>query len=525
MTATSPRGPTTPAPSIWRRPAGAPPASLLLALLALTTAAAYLALVLPPLRLDRHPPDRRFNLASSLGEDVPGLARFVLTMALLFGLYLAAVAAARRPGRGRAVVALAGGALIAVTLFPAHPFYSFDVFHYIASTRVLYEHGYNPLIVPPASITGDPLTLLPDWSSIPSPYGPVWNLLTAVPHYATGGSDSAIANLLAFKALSVAFALGAAWLAGAIAERLRPGSRPVAVVLFAWNPLIILHTAGDAHNDAVMVCLMLLAAYCAVRGWMVRAALALTLSALVKFASLLLLPLLLVWLLKSDRPHRRREAALVAAVVPLVAIAAYLPFWEGRETLAAAMEEGSYLTTSVAAVFAPALEWSMSRHTAEVMLTLGSRLLFLPAFALVLRRMRPTPSSLLSSAAIAYLLYLLIAAAWFMPWYVLWPLAFAAAMPFNGRAVTLIVALSFGALMLPVSTNYLSGMSDRGDAWPPMHVVAVLVVWSPVAVAAAWPRPRGSVGLIVRKKGAGGDSAAAGVWYSHSDGNGREATP
>jgi hypothetical protein len=515
----------SPAPPLLRLAAGDAPAALLLALVALATAACYATLVLSPLRLDYHAPDRRFNLASSLGEGFSGLVRFVLTMALLFALYLAAIALARRPGRARALVAIGGGVLVALPLLAAHPFYSFDVFHYIASMRVLYEHGHNPLVVPPVAVSGDPLTHLPDWSSIPSPYGPVWNLIAAVPHYATRGSDSATTNLLAFKFLSVAFALWAAWLAGSIAEWLRPGSRAVAVVLFAWNPLVVLHTAGDAHNDSVMVCLMLLAAYCAVRGWVVRAGVALALSALVKFASLLLLPLLVAWLLRSERPHRRREATVVTLVVPLIAFAAYLPFWEGRETLRATMEEGSYLTTSFAAAFAPALESAMSRHAAEVALTFGARLLFLPVYAVVLKRMNATPSSFLSSGATSYLLYLLVAAAWFMPWYVLWPLALAAAMPYNGRAVPLIVALSFGALLLPVSTNYLSGMSDQGDAWPPMHIVAVLLVWTGVALVAAWPRLRVGASLIVGKKGAGGDSGGEGMWYSRSDGNGREATP
>src|ERR1700694_1875212 len=47
------------------------------------------------------------------------------------------------------------------------------------------------------------------------------------------------------------------WLLGRV-MRGKPRARLAAFVLFAWNPLMLFDTAGNAHNDALMVTLLLL---------------------------------------------------------------------------------------------------------------------------------------------------------------------------------------------------------------------------------------------------------------------------
>src|ERR1700694_86522 len=47
------------------------------------------------------------------------------------------------------------------------------------------------------------------------------------------------------------------WLLGRV-MRAKPRARLAAFVLFAWNPLMLFDAAGNAHNDALMVTLVLL---------------------------------------------------------------------------------------------------------------------------------------------------------------------------------------------------------------------------------------------------------------------------
>jgi alpha-1,6-mannosyltransferase len=454
------------------------------------SAAAYTLLITLPLRLDSQAPSQAFDLAKALGTDGAGLARFLLTMALLFGLYLMATFAAHRAGQRCAWLALGLGAMMMLALLPAHPWYSRDVHHYIASMRVLYTHGQNPYLVPPAAVSGDALTTLADWSWLPSPYGPVWTLLTALPAAAGRSWESATVYLIAFKALAAGCALGAAWLAGATAERLRAGTRTFAVVLVAWNPLVVLHAAGDGHNDATMLLFVSAAMYLVVRGRPVWAGWALAGGALVKFVPVLLLPLLVTAIWRSGRPRWRWESGMVVLAFPIAALLAYLPFWDGWQTLRPTLEEGSYLTTSPQAVLAVLFTGSLPGETAGGLVSVGSRLLFVPVLMAVLlqtRRREDVPGQ----GALALLGWLAVASPWFMPWYALWPLVLAAAVPWRRGLLAVVLALTAGALFLPAVTGYLMPMSGQGRSWPLLHILGVAVVWGPVALTSAvlWWRP------------------------------------
>jgi hypothetical protein len=469
------------------------------ALAALTVAncVLYGALVVAPLRLDRHSPSRFFNLARAVGENGAGLARFTLTAGVLLGLYLLAVAIARRGGTGTAVMALAGAAAADLVLLPAHPFYSQDVFHYLAAARVWVVHGANPLVVPPAAFPTDSAVRLSDWSHLPSPYGPLWTYLAALPAWLFRHDEHLAPAVVAYKGLAAVCGLGAAWLAGATAERLRAGTRAVAVVLFAWNPLTVLHLAGDGHNDAAMLLLLAAALYLAARERPVAAGVALMLAGLVKFAALLALPLVLAWLLRSARSHRRKEATLLVAAGLGLAVLAYLPFWEGRRTLETALDEGGYLTTSFHALILPLLAALLTRDAAEWLVVVGTRLVFVVLLLLLARQVRDR-ASLVDTSAAALLLYLVAAAPWFMAWYALWPLLPAAARP-GTRVNALAVALSGGALLLPVATNYLTVMSGQPEQWRWLHAVAVAIVFAPPTLTwLVWRWKRVDAGVKVR---------------------------
>ncbi|MFN8559339.1 MAG: hypothetical protein U0531_19045 [Dehalococcoidia bacterium] len=62
-----------------------------------------------------------------------------------------------------------------------------DLFHNQADARTLWVHGANPLIVPP-SAHDYPIGI--SWANQPSPYGPIWNLLTVVPARLAGDTTS-----------------------------------------------------------------------------------------------------------------------------------------------------------------------------------------------------------------------------------------------------------------------------------------------------------------------------------------------
>lgn len=444
----------------------------------------YLSVVWLPLRLDRHPPSLFFNLARALGEDATGLTLFAAAMLALFALYLAGVAAIERMTGRTTATAVLVGVVLSATVLGAHPWYSYDVYHYVATGRVLHRYHENPLTLPPSAFPDDRATALSDWRDLPSPYGPLWALVQAAPYHAAGAGVAA--QVIAYKALAAGATLLTALLAGAIAHHLRPGARATAIALVLWNPLVVLHTAGDAHNDMMMLAALMAALYVLVRGRPGWAGWPLAAAALIKVAALVAVPFVVGFLLRSARPRRRREAVLVVVALPVLAAALYSPFWQGPETVHTLVDEGRYVTTSWPAVVRPALERWIAAETAESMLTTGVRLAFLPVACWLVWRTRGDPVDLLCRLALFLVLLLALATPWYMPWYALWPAPIVAAVWWQRRALSLVLALSLGALLLPVATNYLTVISGDNDGWPAKHAVATVLAFGPLAVVALW---------------------------------------
>src|SRR5205823_10504562 len=113
------------------------------------------------------------------------------------------------------------------------------------------------------------------------------------------------------------------------------GDGPGALLLYAWNPLVLIETAGSGHNDAAMMTFALLGLLLATRGRLLWGLAALVLSVLVKYLTALLLLFYVLHAL-GRQPTRGRAAALAAkmgAVGGLLVGALFVPFWAGPDSL------------------------------------------------------------------------------------------------------------------------------------------------------------------------------------------------
>lgn len=476
--------------------------------------AVYAGLLLWPMRIWARPVSPDTNLVQTFGIERGGAVRYVAVVALLFGLYAAALLLVVRAGAGRrlpAAVALGAAAVFCATLVLTHPLSSADVFNYIASARVQWVYGDNPLTTPPLAHPEDPFfRLIFFWKEVPSPYGPLWSLLTAVPH-ALGG-DRPAATVAAFKATSALFLLGTGALAGATAERLRPGTGAVAVVALTWNPLAVWHVAGNGHNDAVMCFFLALAAYLLVRGRAGPALIAFVASALVKFATLLLVPAILVWWWRTRTRGDTRALAPWLAGAAALAVTAYAPFWQGLDTFRTSLDEGSYFTASGPAALRGALVHVISVPSAESVAAWTGRLAFVAVYAALLRRLwkhagrkrrsdagasspREAAAGLIAVGALALTAYLVLAATYVAPWYVLWPLTLAVLAPWRREVLAPALALSLGAMSVLLWATWARARyaADPLGDWYPMHLLSFLGI-APLTLGAwywGWRADRG----------------------------------
>jgi alpha-1,6-mannosyltransferase len=190
----------------------------------------------------------------------------------------------------RATLRLA--ALWTAPLLVSVPLFSRDVYSYIAQGRVLgaglspYQHG--PAVLSDWRSTGvDPL-----WAHNPAPYGPLFLAIERV----IGGIDTAVGLEVAVLAARLVALAGVVLMVACglrIARRRRID--PVRTVWFlAASPLVIFNFVVAAHNDALMMGLLVAGILAAIDSRPVLAVLLVTAAIAVKPIALLALPIVAI---------------------------------------------------------------------------------------------------------------------------------------------------------------------------------------------------------------------------------------
>ena len=427
-----------------------------------------------------------------LSRDEVGLIQYVVSIIVLFALYGTACWISRK-GRSRwaDLAVFVFPVLFAATLIPTFPVTSSDIFHYMMEGRIFWAHGDNPLVSVPASYADDAyFALVSKWDHFHStPYGPLWILLTGLPSLLPQAHPDVV--LIGYKLLSVAFYLGTAWLIWLVLSALQPEHRRLGVVLFAWNPLVLLSVAANGHNDAAMMFFAVLAFYFAVREKWHLAVPALALAVLLKYVVLLLLPLLLYYAWRRAAAHKRSSLAVGVTLAVVIVVAVFAPFWQGLDTFQAMREDQrSWFVNSTPEMMLLVLAKFISLDSAmQLARTLGA-LAFLVPYLMVLLRLKGGPQNFIVAGYQAIFFYLLIGSTIFYPWYIVWLLSVGATLAWSPWALTGLV-LSFTASFIDVidrlviDFHFLNGDTGLGGA------LAFVVAFGPPALlwtVLAWRR-------------------------------------
>jgi hypothetical protein len=393
------------------------------------------------------------DLAKINGSTLDSANMWALTWVVLFAaVYLAYRRAPAQPTRVYWVVLGLLALVFCGTLLFMFPVGAADLFDQIFRGRILGHYGANPFFATPDDFAGDPLRAwVGSWANTASPYGPAWELPAAAMSWLAG--DDLWTNLLLFKGLVIGAYIVAALCLWGTLRRLRPDWAARGLLLFAWNPLILFETAGNGHNDMVMIAWMMAAMYLLARGgrWALFAPAALMGAALVKFVpGLLMLPLLaILWYDAGPLPTtiRRRlgRVSLGAGLAGVLAVAAYAPFWHGTATIGA-LARGSLFTASIPKVVVDFLAEqivSANRGLSVLLATQQAEGLVRSAAAglavgwVLVQTLRiiwaaqdaPPRLTLLTVGyrAMYEVLFvtLLLATLWFQPWYLQWLIALA----------------------------------------------------------------------------------------------------
>jgi Glycosyltransferase family 87 len=299
-----------------------------------------------------------------------------------------------------------------VLLALAPPLWLSDVFNYIGFARLGVTHGLEPYGHTLGAIPTDPAAVLASWHRIPSPYGPLFTVLSYP--LAPLGVPAATWVVKATMALAALGSLALVW-------RLAPalGRDPVPAVLFVGlNPMWLVFEVGGAHNDALALLFVLGGALWVLRRRDGLGGAALAAATAVKASAGLALPF--VWIAARRRWRTAAGAAVVGAAVVVGSALAF----GGDVSGALDSFRGQARLTSLRSV--PGLLADAVLHRGSIPHAL--ELVFFAVFAVVAvilffiaLRDRAWASGLGWTT-----LVLLLSVTWLMPWYAAWVLPFAA---------------------------------------------------------------------------------------------------
>jgi alpha-1,6-mannosyltransferase len=333
---------------------------------------------------------------------------FLIAILVSAGAYAGLLALAGAVSK-RAAIILIGALQLIVFVGPV--LLSTDVFSYIAYARMGVEHGINPYLHGPLAIAHDPIYRYvgQDWKHVATAYGPLYTLLSYP--LAPLGLAGALWGMKLMALLASAGTLALTWRC-ASARALNPVA---AILAVGVNPLYVIYGLGGAHNDLIMLLLMMAAVSLTFAGRDAAAAAAVVAGALVKVTVAVLLPFMVL--------ARRSRAQLLGAAgaLGLGALIAYAAFGtHGVDVVAALNRDAAFVSTD--------------SFPTEIAHLFGKPGVF------------PVDHDLLKAALVVIVLHLLwrtwrgydwVAAAgwtllaisvtstWLLAWYILWPLPLA----------------------------------------------------------------------------------------------------
>jgi alpha-1,6-mannosyltransferase len=344
---------------------------------------------------------------SGIGERL-GYRVFLIALIAFTAGYAGLVALARVVSKRWAIALIV---VLHAFVFVGPILLSTDVFSYIAYARMGVQHGLNPYTHGPIAISHDPIYhyVGTDWKKVATAYGPLYTLIS----YPFGllGVTGALWGMKVLAMIASAGTLALTWRCA----RLR-GRDPVAATLIvAANPLYVIYALGGAHNDLLMMSMMMGAVALTFAGRDAPAAALVVAGALVKATVAALLPFMLL--------ARRSAGQVLGALgaLALGALVAYAVFGsDGVNIVAALNRDAAFVSTD--------------SFPTEIAHLLGKPGVF------------PIDHDLLKAGLIVIVVHLLwrtwrgydwvaasgwallaisVTSTWLLAWYILWPLPLA----------------------------------------------------------------------------------------------------
>ncbi|HLJ32444.1 MAG TPA: hypothetical protein VKU38_02285 [Ktedonobacteraceae bacterium] len=345
-------------------------------------------------------------------------------------------------------------ALLGLTcVFFFSAFTSADVFSYIIYAHMVVIYHLNPLVALPTAIPQDLVYQYLYWTKQPSIYGPVWIWISSLLQWAAfaEGLKSASYMVIILRVWGLAMHLASTALIWSITGYLQRSEggflfenrrrRLLATLTFAWNPLLLFEACVNAHVDVTVLFFVLLSLWLLVRekepGKMAYLVVALVfaLACCIKVNSMLLFPgvLLFLW---GQRPRKLLPVAISICSFLAVVALMYAPFWGHGALLnvlhanpAGRLNVNSFPDFLSSLYFSLLIVAGHPSHAPIIAMPIAfvshfvSISIFVIFYVTLCWRAFHKPESINTTTGLvrwmmlAWLLYCVVGAPWFWPWY------------------------------------------------------------------------------------------------------------
>ena len=437
-----------------------------------------------------------FGVAPGPGTTGPlfGLvAVFGGLVLLLVAWYVLVRIVAQRPGLPVRSMLLVFAVWV-IPLLIAPPLFSRDIYTYAAQGEMM-SHHIDPYHYGPSVLGAAPAVSYVDPSSVnaASPYGPLFMQIEGV--ITSLSLHHELPNLILLRLLAL-FGVGLMALGAASLARRHGRDQSFVLALALLNPLTLLELVGGAHNDALMLGLLVCGLAVARRGRPVAGVVLCTLAAAIKFPAAIGVVYIGWQWMGRGVPWRSRLRPLVTAGLVaggVLAAASLLTGlgWSWVTTLAASGSTRLWLspTTGVGLLFA-AVAHAVGIGVAQSTMVSAAHVLGLVAAlaAGTVLLLRSERSGTLVALGLSLLLLVALGPA-LQPWYLAWGVVLLAPVvtdQIRSRIVAVSVVAVF--LELPGGHALVTAVLQTG----PLQVLLILLVFLAIVSVPFTPpaRPR-----------------------------------
>lgn len=209
--------------------------------------------------------------------------------------------------------------VIAIILTLSYSAFSYDIFNYIFDAKIITHYQLNPYLNKALDFPNDPMLSFMRSTHRVYPYGPSWLLVTVPFSYI--GMNIFIVTFFLFKALSTFSYIATCYLLYVTAKKLGIKNPLLAVSLFAFNPLVLIEGLVSAHNEIVMMAIVMLAFYLLISKQKTRSLIAFVFSIGIKYTTVFLAPIFIASIFTKKYLEKERLLPISLFLMTLAVIA------------------------------------------------------------------------------------------------------------------------------------------------------------------------------------------------------------